>query len=222
MTHTSINKYAFFLSLLGVIGGLLMFAGDMFFYYEPVSGIDFNSLEMMIKRDNHTLMIGGALGPVAAVFYAFGALIFYFAFTDKLRIYGKIISLSWIFMLVLGGAYHSVFPNFGFVGKLPVDMRGEYIQNVSALIDMMSNMAFVLGLISSLLLAFVILFKKTIFPKWFVLLIPTFLTLLNGVIEPYIPSPFGAIIIGGWVNLCFVMFFSACAILFYKNNKQNT
>ena len=46
----------------------------MFFYYGTISGADFTSLDAMSRRNNDLLMIGGALGPIAAVFYSFGSL----------------------------------------------------------------------------------------------------------------------------------------------------
>ena len=209
------NKLVLF-SLAGIIGGLLMFVGDMLFYYEPVSGAVFNSLERMSRMDNPRLMLGGTVGPVAATFYAAGSLIFAFGLKDTHKRLGWTITIGWIFMFIIGGSYHAVFPNYGFVGKLPEEFRPEQVNLVAGLVGMMYKMAFVFGLISSLLLAYVILFKKTIFPKWMILVIPTFLTLLNPIIGPYIPHPLGAIVIGGWVNLCFVLFFSVTAFYFSR------
>jgi len=213
-------KLLYVLSVLGVLGGILMFAGDMFFYFEPVSGSGFDSLRIMSGRSIKQLIIGGMLGPISGIFYALGSLIFYFAFRSISNSLSKIISSSWMAMFIIGGAYHSIYPNYGFVGRLPVEFRNGQINYVSDLIGQLYSLTFILGLVSSLLLVYIILTRKTPFPKWIIFIIPTFLTLLNNVITPYVPYPLGAIVLGGWVNICFIIFFSVCAILFYRDYKK--
>src|SRR5580693_4325060 len=63
--------------LSGLLGGVLFLVGDMLFYGSWSSGADFHSFRVMAGRPDAELVVGGALGPVAALFSAFGMGIFY-------------------------------------------------------------------------------------------------------------------------------------------------
>ncbi len=212
-------KLLYRLSFLGITGGVLMFVGDMLFYYKPVSGKAFDSLVTMGEQNIERLILGGMIGPIAGILYASAALIFYFAFKNISGFAAKLISGFWIIMFIVGGTYHAVFPNYGFVGRLPSEHRTVQTQYVFDLIHHLYLISFILGLISSLYLIYIILTKNTIFPKWIILITPTFLTLLNPILKQYYPYPFGAVLYGGWVNLCFILFFAVCFAVFYRKNK---
>jgi hypothetical protein len=63
--------------LSGLLGSVLFLSGDMLFYGNWSSGADFHAYHEMAARPLALLVIGGALGPVAALFSAFGMGIFY-------------------------------------------------------------------------------------------------------------------------------------------------
>lgn len=77
---------------------------------------------------------------------------------------------------------------------------------------------FVSGTVWTILLFYLVIFKKSQYPIWMLLFTPTILVLLSCVIKNHIPYPLGAIIYGGWKNLCFTLFFLVC-ILYFKKHK---
>lgn len=201
----------------GIMGGLLMFFGDMCFYLRPISGANFMADPLMNTVATDRLIIGGVVGPLAGLLYALGSLLFYFAFSDHSRLLARMVTTLFVVMFVVGGAYHSVYTTYGFIGNGDIYYAAE---RITGLINAMQRVGFVAGLSGSVLFIYMVLKYKTVFPKWIVILTPTFWTLLNGPIAPYIPYPVGAVVIGGWVNLCFILFFTLCAFIFAREGRR--
>ncbi len=202
------------LALFGVMGGLLMLFGDLCFYWLPMSGADFLRLDVINTMPPERLIIGGVVGPLAGLLYALGSMIFYLAFRDHDKRLARIMAGLFVVMFVVGGAYHSVYTTYGFVP--PNDLFG-ITQKISALINAMQKVSLVAGLGASFLFIYMALRYKTVFPKWIIVCTPTFWTLLGGPIGPFVPYPMGSAIIGGWINLCFIVFFMLCYFVFSKS-----
>ena len=213
MTRKQMRKSA----LYGIIGGLLMLFGDLCFYMTPISGADFSRIETMGAMPTNRLILGGVIGPIAGLFYVIGVYIFYTVF----EFYNKRIAFTtWILfaiMFVFGGAYHSVYETYGFV---PLDDTSGAADKITALINAMRAVSFVMGVTASILFIYMTLKEQTAFPKWIVVFTPTLWTLLGPIIGPYIPYPVGSVIIGGWINICFIVFFTICYFVIDENNED--
>jgi len=207
------------LAAFGMMGGLLMLFGDMCFYLRPISGADFINNSLMNTVDTDRLIIGGVVGPLAGLLYALGSMMFYLAFRDHNKLLARMVTTLFVVMFVIGGAYHSVYTTYGFVGNGDIYYTAE---RIAGLIKAMQRVSFVAGLGGSALFIYMVLTYKTIFPKWIVIFTPTFWTLLNTPLAPYIPYPAGAVIIGGWINICFIAFFGLCYVVFSRKIKQGT
>ena len=201
----------------GIMGGLLMFFGDLCFYLRPISGADFMADQLMNTVPTNRLMIGGVVGPLAGLLYAVGSMMFFMAFNPHNRLLARMTSTLFVVMFIVGGTYHAIYATYGFVGNGDIYNTAG---NISALIGALHRLSFVAALLGSILFIYMVLKYKTIFPKWIVIFTPTFWTLLNGPIAPYIPYPAGAVVIGGWVNLCFIAFFALCAFIFTREQKR--
>ncbi len=204
------------LALFGVMGGMLMLFGDMCFYLYPMSGADFSSAEMMRTMPAERLIIGGVVGPLAGLLYALGATMYYLAFRGHEKRLARIMTTLFVVMFVVGGAYHSIYTTYGFVP--PGDLLGTTAK-ISALIGALQKVSFVAGLSGSILFIYMVLRYDTVFPKWIIIFTPTFWTLLNGPLAPYIPYPAGSVVVGGWINICFILFFMLCYFVFGKAGK---
>ena len=96
------------LTTLGLIGSILMFAGDMLLYFTPGTYDMDGTLKpyMRIMRDVPAARVraGGALGPIAAFLYVLGFLAL------PLMAHGDLAWLVWLaaafraFALICGGA----------------------------------------------------------------------------------------------------------------------
>lgn len=202
------------LALFGVLGGVLMLIGDYLFFLTPwVSGAEFQSVSAMHAMSNERLIWGAVAGPFSGMFYALGSCLFYVALKPHNKILAALISIGFVVLWILAGAFHSIYAVVGFVGEQDV---GQVVPFVQALIATMGKIATVLGLAASVLFVYMVLRHKTVFPKWIILFLPTFLTLLRGPLTPLVPAPLGSIIIGGWPNWCFVGFFLLLAFLWRR------
>lgn len=207
-------------SLLGLIGALLMFAGDMFLYYEPVSGPDYNSIAKMAIQPFTYLFFGGILGPIAAIFYILGGLLFYYIFKPVNKILAVFLFSLFAIIYMFAGTYHASFPYYGFVGRLPLEFQAQQIGFIRDYLGVIYNIMFYCAILWTLLLFYIVLFKKSIYPKWLLIFTPTLLTMLSPYIKSITPYPYGAVFYGGWLNLSYVIYFTICLVYFRKTNPQ--
>ena len=206
------------LLLSGIVGSLLMYIGDMLLYYEPVSGFDYDSTARMSTMPIGRLISGGLIGLFASMFYIIGGYFFYILFNSANKILAKLLFVNIAIMCVFAGSYHAMFPYLGFVGRLPESFQSEQLAFIRTYLDLIKTLMFVFAIIWTLILFYLVIFKKTLYPKWMLLLTPILLILAAGFVKDYIPYPFGAIIYGGWINLSFMLFFIVCLIHFSKKS----
>ena len=121
-------------------------------------------------------------------------------------------------MFVVAGTYHAMYPNFGFIGRLPETLQSEQLLFLKTYLKSINNVVYTCGTLFTLLLFYLVIFKKSIYPLWMLLFTPTLLILLAKTVKDYIPYPLGAIVYGGWINLCFMLFFIVCFIQFSKRD----
>jgi len=211
------SKFMMQLAAFGVMGGLLMLFGDMCFYLRPISGADFIDDQLMNTVATDRLIIGGVVGPLAGLLYALGSMMYYLAFRDHNRLLARMVTTLFVVMFVVGGTYHAIYATYGFVGNNDIYYTAEHI---TGLINALKRVSFVAGLSGSALFIYMVLKYKTVFPKWIIIFTPTFWTLLNTPLAPYIPYPAGAVVIGGWVNICFIAFFALSYVIFVLQVKR--
>lgn len=214
-----INKLQL-LSLSGILGSVLMFSGDMLLYYEPVSGHDYNSAARMSTMPIERLIAGGLIGPVASIFSILSGYLFYLIFRSVNKFLAKVLFVFFAILFVFAGSYHAMFPNLGFIGRLPESLQSQQLLFIRTYLKSIYTLIYICGTFWTLILFYLVIFKKSLYPIWMLLFTPTLLILLSSLVKNYIPYPLGAIIYGGWINLCFILFFSACFLhLSRKRNK---
>ncbi|MEN8225260.1 MAG: DUF6796 family protein [Bacteroidota bacterium] len=206
------------LALFGIFGSLLMFTGDMLLYYEPVSGLDYDSVARMSTMPIERLMAGGLVGPIASIFSIIGSYLFYIIFKSVNKILAKFLFVSFAILFVFAGSYHALFPNFGFIGRLPESLQPQHLIYLRSYLNQINTLIYIFGTIGTFLLFYLVIFKKSLFPKWILLFTPTLLILFASFVKYYIPYPLGAIVYGGWINLCFMLFFIVCLMHFSKTS----
>lgn len=199
-----------------MLGSLIMFTGDMLLYFEPVSGQNYDSVARMSTVSIERLIAGGIIGPVASLFSIVGGYLFYLTFKSISKILAKLLFVSFAILFVFAGSYHAMFPNFGFIGRIPEAFQAEQISFIKTYLNSINTVIYVCGTIWTLVLFYLVLFKKTPFSKWMLFFTPTILILLSSLIKNYIPYPLGTIIYGGWINLCFLLFFVVYLIHFSR------
>jgi len=204
------------LSLSGILGSLLMYTGDMLLCFEPISGQDYDSVARMSTMAINRLIAGGLIGPIASVFSMTGGYLFYLTFKPVNKTLATIVFVSFALLFVFAGSYHAMFPHYGFMGRLPESLQSEQIEYIKEYLKSINTLIYIFGTVWTLILFYFVIFKKTLFQKWMLLFTPTLLILLSGLIKNHIPYPFGVIVYGGWINLCFLLFFIVCLVQFSR------
>ncbi len=203
------------LCLLGIGGALLMFIGDMCLYGHFGSGSDFaSSLPLVISNEpDAQIIIGGFIGPIAAVLYCLGFVSVYRMISPKSRILAFIVAGGAAVMIVFGGTYHAMWGIRALLIKAGLtsgDYLGLYNQIKEYTLLFYNSMLVVAG-IASLFLLFAVLSKRSLYPRWTAIVNPGFLFLFSSFARS-IPAPLGAIVYGGYANLVFLVFFSVSII----------
>jgi hypothetical protein len=206
--------------LSGLLGSVLFLSGDMLFYGNWSSGPDFHAYREMAARPLALLVIGGALGPVAALFSACGMGIFYLTLKSGGRKLAFTAATLLAAMMLIGSSYHAVFTVFGFAYKVGEQTTREtLLAQVTSLRDTISYPMYASGLAGTALVYLLALWKKTQFPRWLLLFLPTTLSLASDAFRNLfvmIPAPIGGIVRGGWINGSFVLFFAIATCVFWR------
>ena len=212
--------------LIGMLAALMGFTADWLLYGGFYGGEEFYTIsgQIMSNVSNTRLMVGGLLGPIEAAFYIVGFWHIYMA----LRPGGKTLAaitfggLSWS-VIVGAGAFHSAFVFKGLLlraQKIITDPQISWFQallsDASRYIHLLYQVMFFLGLAATFVFLFLILFRKTLYPKWMVLFVPTLWVLVLPQIAKNIPAPIGGMLLGGSMNLSFLLYFAVSTILLWK------
>ena len=199
--------------IVGLVGAILMFAGDMVLYYNKEDYVGATTLEpivaIMKKESRRRLYIGGLLGPVAAFFYCVGYYHLVLMVKEEFQILGWICFFINCFAIICGGAYHSHFAYLGLIGRY--DSK-EALEEVSKFMNVQKTVAFGAQAIGFLMMAIFILLKWTVFPRWMFFVTPGILFLLVPVTRK-LPKGLHMIISGGWTNLISVIYYGVALMI---------
>lgn len=198
---------------LGLLGSILMFAGDMLLYFTPgaydMDGTLRPYLRIMRDVPAGRVRVGGALGPVAAFLYVLG-----FAGL-ALVARGSLAWLVWLsaallaFALVCGGAYHAQYVYLSVIAKAG---REDLYDEVAGNIMFVMRFATAPMYLGFVLLAAGVALGQTTLPAWFAALTPLVTSLL-GLVWMRVPQPARCVLFGGWSNLVFTIMFAAMLLL---------
>lgn len=194
------------LALIGALGAAIMLVGDFLYYLTPFkSGVEFSSAPAMRHMSPERLAWGAAAGPIAGLLYAIGSCVFYAALKPHNRILAILISAGFVLMWTLAGAYHAIYAVVGFIDSADTLQLVPLVRG--KLIGTMYIIGSICGIMASIAFVYMVLRHKTVFPKWIIVCLPILWAMLQGGIKPFIPSPLGSIVVGGWPNWCFLAFF---------------
>ena len=201
--------------LIGLLGSIAMFMGDMFLYYDHKdydSKDKINSIIGIIKKiGTKRLYVGGLLGPLGSFLYMLGS---YHMVLDSQE---KFLNLAWILFLInglgiiFGGAYHL---QFAYLGLLSRHDSKEAFDEFLKFLKFQAKLVFGFMGLGNLGLATMILFGLTIFPRWQVLLTPLVLVTLTPLLGK-LPRGLHMIICGGWFNLIYFIYYLSLLINLY-------
>lgn len=204
--------------LIGLLASFLMFLGDMILYYDSndYDGKDTinNIIGIMKNVSIKRLYIGGLLGPICAFIYCIG---FYHI---VLGIQEKFFNVAWfVFLLnvlgmILGGTYHI---QCAYLGLLSRYENKEAFDEFLRFLKFQAKIVFTTMALANILMALIILFGLTIFPRWQALFTPIFLLIFTPIADR-LPKGLHMIIRGGWFNLIYFIYYLSLLINYTNIN----
>lgn len=202
--------------IIGIIGAILMFIGDMLLYYTPNS-FDYETefLTVLGQSSVNRLFWGGFLGPIAAFLYCIGFYQLYLVIKPKFWKFFVFLILS--LSIIVGGAFHS---HFTYMGLASAEKQNELLNLIKNSITTYYLLTAGLGFIGFLALSVLIAFRKTLFPRWIILCTPLIL-FLGFTPAKSLPAPFAVIIAGGWMNIIHIVFFTVSTLYLIKKLPEN-
>lgn len=203
--------------MTGLLGALLMFAGDMLLYYTP-EDFDYEPdrnqnviqavVNVMKTLPAGRVSLGGVLGTVASFLYCIG---FYhiIVITDNAwKLMAYVAFFASCLGIISGGAYHTHCAYLGLLGD------DRYTEAREIAINYFSKLIWIMYIgegIGYFLLVFLIVTNHTILPQWTFLLTPGILFLLKKPLRR-LPKGIRVIISGGWSNLISVIYYIAVMV----------
>ena len=90
------------MGIFGVLGGLILFAGDMLFYFDPIST---NIKQNMGNASDTRIIISGLTALFATWFYLLGLLQVYYAFSPTRAIVKNTVIICFVAIVTAYGIY---------------------------------------------------------------------------------------------------------------------
>ena len=208
------------LGVFGILGGLILFAGDMLLYYDPVN--------MSLKRNmgnasDFRIIASGVCALFAAWFYMLGLGQVYYAFKTTKPIFRNGMLISFGGILISYGIVHGAFLAIATTAKLATEHSLDI--NEAVLLSEKTNeilRLFVYPLFGILSILFIsqVWKRKTLYPRWIILFFPLTPFLIEDLVTQYLQNNIWIIIKGGYLNIILVIFFTASTIALWNIKKS--
>lgn len=198
--------------IVGLLGALLMFCGDMTLYYDKNDFEQDGSLDPIIdimkKLPQKRVMLGGWIGPIAAFLYCIGFYHIVLITDASFRTLSMAAFLLCCLGIIAGGAYHS---HCAYLGLLGADEQRKDLDIVLGYFQKLPLILYIGEGLGLILLLFLIVTGETVFPAWMVVLSPGVLFLLRRPARK-LPKGLHMIISGGFTNIIFIVYYIAAII----------
>jgi len=206
--------------IAGVLGGLILFAGDMLFYYQSGST---NLLMNMANASDERILYSGISALLATWFYLLGLGQVYSAFKSTKVVVRNIVLVTFAGILTAYGIVHAEYVAIALTAKLAIQNQLD-VETTSALASSINEVLrlFVYPLFA--ILSFVFIFqvwkRKTLYPRWILFFFPLVPFLFQGVIVKVLTGNTWTIVVGGFLNLILVVFFTASTVALWNVNPE--
>jgi hypothetical protein len=155
------------------------------------------------------LFTGGMLGPPAACLCIIGFWHVGQNIAPRSPLLGRVVFYILAAMMVVGSAVHALWVPRGLAFRYELQLAAHAPDLFGALRrywELAYDLAGVLAYIGAILLLLVVLLGKSIYSRWTALANFGLLSLLEP-LASHVPAPLGAILVGGFTNLCIAVFF---------------
>ncbi|RLD88350.1 MAG: hypothetical protein DRJ09_08580 [Bacteroidetes bacterium] len=204
------------LGIAGIMGGLVLFAGDMLYYY------DGNSINLKLNMGHATdfrIIASGATALIATWLYLLGLGQVYFAFKPAKSRTRNLVVLSFAAILTAYGIVHGAYVAIAVSAKLAVQHKLD-LETTTELASSANNLLrlFVYPAFAVFSYFFIVAVwkKKTYYPRWILPFFPLVPFLFRQLITGFFSGGMWVIVSGGFLNLILVLFFTASTVALWK------
>ncbi len=211
------TKQILFTGIVGILGAVLMFVGDMFLYFTIAHINDFEKeiVGILANVSINRLIIGGLIGPLAGLMYIIGFYQIVLAIKEEYKKIAVAIFILLSIGMMYGSAFHSHFTHLGIMSNFN---HLEALKEAESYSMATFAMMFFPTFLAYIVLAYLILSNKTLYPKWIIFFSPIVLFWLAPLMQE-LPQPFLIVIGGGWSNIVFIIFFTVSTMTLLKSTK---
>lgn len=202
--------------VFGIIGGIVLFSGDMLFYYDPINT---NLYENMGKASDSRLIGSTISALIAAWLYVLASIHIYQAFITSKPIIKNLIFACFVAISVSYGVVHGAFMAIATSSKLAIVNNLDLNQAVTLAVKANNMLRFIVypifGLLSFLFIAEV-WNRRSYYPRWIIFFFPLIPFLLQDFICKNLSGSISIVICGGYLNLILIVFFIASSIALWN------
>jgi len=217
----NINQFWFrMFGLFGILGGLTLFAGDMLFYFNSESN---TILENMGNVSDFRIIASGISAFLATLFYLLGLGQIYYAFKPTPSTMRNVVLISFASLLILYGIVHGAYVGIATSAKLAIQNNLDIAESTALAIKtnkILRLFGYPIFLILSISFLSQVWKHKTLYPRWIMLFFPLIPFLFQFILVNILSGTAWLVIMGGYLNLILVMFFSASTIALWNKKFQ--
>lgn len=206
------SRTAFWLGISGILGSIILFSGDMLFYYD---GVQTDFILNMGNASDVRIIGSGICALTAAWLYTLASGQIYYAFQPARKWLQLTIFFSFAAIMITYGVVHGAYVAIATSAKnaitLGLDPHALTSLAVSAN-NALRYIAYVPFGIFTLLFISTVWMNKSHYPRWIILFTPAVPFLLNGIIVGSLQGEWKMIIGGGFLNLLLMIFFISSTI----------
>lgn len=204
------------MGIFGILGGLILFAGDLLFYYDVTS----TNLKLnMGNASDQRIMLSGVSALLATWFYLIGLGQVYHAFRPAKRKIRMAVVISLGGILVAYGIIHAAYVAIATAAKISVEYQLDLEKTTALASTINDNIRLLIYPVFAFLsIVFIsqVWKRKTLYPRWIILFFPTILFFTQGLLSQVLTGGLWIIFVGGFYNLLLVIFFLASTIALWN------
>ncbi len=203
---------AIWLGVCGILGSIVLFVGDMLFYY---NGEQTDFIRNMGIASDERIIASGICALIAAWLYTLGSGQIYYAFQPAKKWLRLTIFFAFAAIMITYGVVHGAYVAIATSAKNAVELGmnpDSFAELAITANNALRYIAYVPFGIFTLLFIPVVWMNKSHYPRWIILFTPAIPFLLSGIIVDSLQGGWKVIIGGGFLNLLLMIFFTSSTI----------
>ena len=216
------RKMAINLGICGILGSLVLFAGDMLFYYANDS-TDF--ILNMGNASSERIIASGICALFSAWLYTLASGQVYYALQPTKKWLRLLTFFSFAAVMITYGVVHGAYIAIATSAKNAVQLGmapNTFTELAIQANDALRLIAYIPFGIFTILFIPLVWMEQTKYPKWIILFSPVIPFLLNNTIVNSLEGEWKTIIGGGYLNLILTLFFSATTFSLWRAKENSS